>query len=749
MFFFNVSGQEQKKQFILSSGSVGGNYNKTGLFITKTLDSIYPEFKFRNIVSSGSLENIKRIDERFSDFAIIQRDVLLENIYHDVNSIKNIEVILPLFQEKLLIYKKRSLGTERSFFNNSKNLKTIGFTSKTAYSFKIFEIICKLLNINLDEINIVEENYLTLSESLSKGDIDAVVTFSLPIESIESNDEIEVIGFSDAEIALITAKTSNISAIAIEENSVNKTIGSWAFLVGLDTSVSEIDAVRTNGMSDLLYNNIEVSGNSYAKVISNSIGYFQNQQNHSFIYGIPLNDSTEKVLNYSSWNANVVLFIFSFFIIVGFIFYMMRKQFIKIDYFIIWIRYKHIILGVLLIFVCYLISVEGLLMAEHSFYDKLGLKSKVLNLTKADLHFWIIITNLTGNNNNIFPLSYSGQLMLSFSSYILIVGSIIIGLCEYIIYKINKKRDQGIMKLKIENHIVVIGWKSTTPKFLEELVTAKISYKKRFNKIICIVENPSSVIKDNLGIKKLKDKRIIEFVAGDASEEKALDYANIQNAHTVVVLSENTTKEADEKTLLRCLAISRYCRRKTIEISNKESDKKQAYQQYEVKKYIDSIYIIAELNDQKYTEDLKKSDVNEVINSSVYSKNIITQSLLNHGVSKVLDEVLSHNDFNEFYTIDLKLSQFKNLVNKSYDELIPVLRKKGVLLIGIKVVYHSTEGLEIIDEDEINRLLKQEELERQIIVNPIIKIELNRKTDNDDQLIVFCNDTKEIEKVFL
>jgi len=473
LFTLIAFSQEQQKQFILSSGSIGGNYNKTGLFITKALDSIYPEFKFRNIVSSGSLENIKQIDERFSDFAIIQRDVLLENIYHDVNSIKNVEIILPLFQEKLLIYKKKSLKIEHSFYESSKNLKTIGFTSKDAYSYKIFEIICKLFNVNINEINIVEESYLQLSQSLANGDIDAVVTFSLPIENIESLSNIETVGFSESELTLISKKVSNMSPISLNKDTSKRTIGSWTFLTGLDTSLSEIDAFREKGMSYLLKEYIEDSNEHFAGIINSSINYFQNKENHGFIYGIPLSKSTSEVLNYSFFNANILLSIIFSVVVIGFVTYILRKRFFKIDYVIIWIRYKHIILGILLIFICYLISVESLLIAENSFYNNLGLKSKVLNLTKSDLHFWIIITNLTGNNNNIFPLSYLGQIMLSFSSYILIVGSVIIGLFEYVIYKINKKRDQGIMKLNIENHIVIIGWKSSTPKFLEEFLCFK------------------------------------------------------------------------------------------------------------------------------------------------------------------------------------------------------------------------------------------------------------------------------------
>ena len=78
--------------------------------------------------------------------------------------------------------------------------------------------------------------------------------------------------------------------------------------------------------------------------------------------------------------------------------------------------------------------------------------------------------------------------------------------------------------------------------------------------------------------------------------------------------------------------------------------------------------------------------------------------------------------------------------NKTFDELLFILRKNGILLIAIKVVYHDTFGHEIIDEARIKNLLNQENLHRQIIINPTKETELNRPVDEDDQLIVVCSD---------
>lgn len=153
---------------------------------------------------------------------------------------------------------------------------------------------------------------------------------------------------------------------------------------------------------------------------------------------------------------------------------------------------------------------------------------------------------------------------------------------------------------------------------------------------------------------------------------------------------------------------------------------------------IDSIYIIAEINDSSFAEDLKRWDVNEVVCTAGYGKDIIIQSMLNHGISNMLDELLTFNDHNEFYTIDLKIPKFKTLRGKKFDDLLPLLRVHNILLIGIKTTYLDEDGIEIIDGEIIKRKLKKDKLLRQYMLNPYLEEEKKRPVDDDDQLIVLC-----------
>jgi len=416
----------------------------------------------------------------------------------------------------------------------------------------------------------------------------------------------------------------------------------------------------------------------------------------------------------------------------------------KINYLYLWIRFKHIFIGVLILGFLYIFSIQLLKSSEFEFYKTIGIKSQLLNLSIKDLHFWLLIRNLTGNDSGIFPLSTTGKLMLSFSSYLIWIGTILIAFSEYLAHQINKKRKLGHMRIKFENHIVIIGWNDTTNHFIKETISSAKQYNGKAEKIVCIVPNSEKIIETDKGIKELHSLKYLHFVSGRTRDKNVLENANIHKASSVVLLAEDNSSESDERTLLRALAISRFCRLKSKE-KIEESPSDHEYKIHKVDKYIDSIYIIAEINDEQFKNDLLDSDVNEVVITSSYGKSIITQTMLNHGVSKVLDEILQFNEYNEFYIIDLAEKGNKHLQGKTFDELLLPLRKQKILLIAVKVIYHDDNNQIIIDSEEINKLLHSENLKRDVIVNPISEYEINRKTDEDDQLIVFTTNRKDLD----
>ena len=294
--------------------------------------------------------------------------------------------------------------------------------------------------------------------------------------------------------------------------------------------------------------------------------------------------------------------------------------------------------------------------------------------------------------------------------------------------------------------LVPCVWTDNTICFVNQILNASANYNNdKSNHIVCVVNEPEVILENNKSLQKLHAGRKLFFVKGNSRDLNTLENANVHEAGTVVLLSEDNTVASDEKTLLRALAISRFCREKAVEediLLNKTTE----YQKIETGKYVDSIYIIAEITDPQFKRDLIQADVNEVVISSVLAKGTIIQSVLNHGVSKVLDEALAYNDFNEFYLVDLMKPEHAHLRGKTYDELLLPLRKQKIQLIAIKVIYHDEFGDIVLDDDIIQRELQKDGLTREVILNPITDEEIKRETDNDDHLMVLATSREDLER---
>ncbi len=737
--------ENDNRQYIISSGSYGGNYYKTGNFISKVLNEFHANYKFSVIESNGSYENIKNLRSGFADFTIIQRNILLQNLYNESEGIKNIEVLLPLFQETLLIYIRDSSAITFDEFRRrieKSEIKSIGITNMKGFSYEIFITISKLLHIRLPENIFHEDDYNSLINQLNNNSIDALISFSLPIIEIEAMKKTSQVYFNKQEIELLENRITNISKVELGDGNDAYTLGSWTFLIGLNESIFEIES-NTKSIVTHLTHSIETGSGFIPDLIKKNLKLYKRSENQYKLSmnSIPVNrDLTE----YFHYRNNTLLDYLEIVIIVCLALlaiYLLKISIDRFDTRFIRYRFRHIIIGVLLVSFFYLLSIEFLVQAELKFYEELDIKSQLLNMTKNDLHFWILIRNLTGNDSGIFPLSSLGKLMISFSSYILWFGALFIGISEYSVYSVTKKRKKGMLKLNFKEHIVIVGWNGTTNKLVVETINAINNYRQSSEKIVCITTKTEEILSKHKDIAMLHANKKIDFIHGEARDEHVLELANVHIAKTVVLLAEDNTISADEKTLLRALEISRYCRKIAV-AQNPEYGLNEDFESYNVEKYIDSIYIIAEINDDKYKKDLLNSDVNEIISTSNYGNNILTQSMLNHGVSKVLDEILEFNEFNEFYQIDLLKKKNHHLRNKTFDELLIAFRKQKILLIAVKVVYRDQNGKEIIDYFEIEKLLERDGLRKQVIVNPYTEIATKRKVDADDQLIVFAKNSK-------
>ena len=155
---FVVFSQQEASPYVIASGSRGGNYFKTGDFIATTFSKASAD-QFISMASNGSIDNIELLKNNYADFAIVQRNELLSSLYNEGNGINNIEVLAPLFEEKLLIYhrQKEAISISQLQHKLEKDTLRFGFTSKTGYSYDLYKLIFRYLGVNQSKIKEEQE----------------------------------------------------------------------------------------------------------------------------------------------------------------------------------------------------------------------------------------------------------------------------------------------------------------------------------------------------------------------------------------------------------------------------------------------------------------------------------------------------------------------------------------------------------------------------------------------------------------
>jgi len=753
--------------FVIGTGKRHGNYYKAGAYIAAVYNRTFPNAHFVFIETDGSNENIRMLRNRALDFGLVQRDVLINSIYDREKGVKNLAVVVPLFQEALQVYFKGLKARPLSQIDRLKDGDqwTVGFTSRDGYSYQVFQTVMRFLNVDLSKMAVFIGNYAELKDALQVGKVDAVVSFSLPVEALEKIPGIRKMYLTENAARLLQNRLPGL--FVIREHPGRYNVGTWSFLVVNKKSLERLP--NPDLLVDALVDTIQ--HDTFSRIIAASLQQFvaNRQGEMRNLRKISIVPALQRRLPAAGFAWAAWLVPLSLLILVTVVWRFFQRK-LTIDagenlLYFYWQRYKHFVFGLVALVLIFFASVELLLYYEMQFSTDTGKMSPILNLTRSDLYSWVIITTITSNSQGIFPYSMAGKVMLALNSLNFWVGTILIGTAELVAIRINKKRKQGRMESKFKNHVVIFGWNSTAEKLIIDLRKDARQYVQRDLPIVVVTHDTQTVRSKYARVRYLHDVKHLDLIAGDAMDFHVLEMANTHQADTVILLADDNTPHADERTVMRALAISRYTKRKKNEKKSYRSQvaeqitqkarnilrfrtaDRRVFKRYDIRDDADSIYMIAEINDPQFYDSLIDAEVNEIMVSGNYRRAIIKQSVFNHGISRVIDEIVNFNEYNEFYKIDLSLDRFAKLRGKTFDELLVALRKVGILLVGIHVIFHDSHGNVIIDRQVIRQLLDEEEngLPRDIIVNPIDPRERQRPVDEDDHLIVLARNFEEVE----
>jgi len=286
----------------------------------------------------------------------------------------------------------------------------------------------------------------------------------------------------------------------------------------------------------------------------------------------------------------------------------------------------------------------------------------------------------------IFP-AFLGELGIIESPFLAVQISIVVGMLVSITFLavvtakitsllIEFVRRGGSMakKVNFSGHTVICGWNFQGERIVEELLSAN---QKQQRGIVILHDSEERPIKDER----------VEFIKGDPSQDKDLIRAGVMRADSVIVLTDFTkeTNEADAAALMVVLA---------IESLNRE------------------VHTCVQIMNSANRVHLERAHTDEIICLDQVGGNLAVASALNHGVSRIVAELLTFNLGSEFYRYDRSLSD--RLIGKEFTEAVQLLVQQHIILLAIETEY-SEELLRQLSGDVVYKLPEENRI---MMINP-------------------------------
>lgn len=275
-----------------------------------------------------------------------------------------------------------------------------------------------------------------------------------------------------------------------------------------------------------------------------------------------------------------------------------------------------------------------------SYLAESATNSKFQNI--GDCLWWTVVTMSTVGYGDLVPITAAGRIIgtiCMFGGPLLIVS--LIGSVGISLYNKWRKGEKGMAQIKSKGHLVICGWNIKAEDIVNEL---QISNQFR--------NMPITIIDGKIDSKPI-DSHNVSFVRGNASEVSILKQANIGEAKFAIVLAEDNTPVADQKTVLTILA---------IENINP------------------SITSCAELNDLNNEGHLRRANCDIIVNTSNLTGRLLAMSLKNPSVNKIIKELVSEVG-NEVYRVELP----QRYIGHHFGDTLPELKKtNNVITIGIE-----------------------------------------------------------------
>ena len=260
-----------------------------------------------------------------------------------------------------------------------------------------------------------------------------------------------------------------------------------------------------------------------------------------------------------------------------------------------------------------------------------------------DAFWWSFVTITTVGYGDITPSTIGGRII---GVVVMVFGIGILGMFTATIASAfvdtKLKEGKGVNGVKVKDHFIICGWSYKAKEIIAELRADK---KVKNKPIVIVADIPEKPIEDENTF----------FIHGEVDVD-ILKKANLKDASVVMILTDE-------------------------ELDSYSRDAKVVLNTLTIRKLNPNVYICVEISDSRNMQHGKLAGADEIIVIGELSGNLLVQAALDHGITKIITELVSNKYGNELY----KVKPPESFVGMQFIDLLKLIKEKyNAIIVAIE-----------------------------------------------------------------